>query len=88
MRCLIAYDICEPRRLQRVQRHLQQYARPLQRSVYLFEGNEADFSRCLTGLEQRIDAHHDDIRIYGIARMSQLQSIGAGLNPEGIWLSS
>jgi CRISPR/Cas system-associated endoribonuclease Cas2 len=40
MRYLIAYDISESRRLQRVQRHMQQYARPLQRSVFLYEGNE------------------------------------------------
>lgn len=87
MRYLIAYDISEPRRLQRVQRHMQQYARALQRSVFFYEGNEADFQRCLAGLRERIDPRHDDVRIYGIGALNQWLMAGRNLNPEGVWLS-
>jgi CRISPR-associated protein Cas2 len=87
MQCLIAYDISDSRRLQRVHRHLQQYARAIQRSVFLFEGEQADFDRCFAGIEQRINRHHDDVRVYAISTLSQLITAGRPLNPEGIWLS-
>lgn len=88
MRCLIAYDISDPRRLQRVHRHLQQYARPMQRSVFLFEGKQTDFDRCLAGLEERINRRQDDVRIYAIATPAKLITAGRPLEPEGILLSN
>lgn len=88
MRCLIAYDIADRRRLQRVQRHMQQYGRALQRSVYLFEGHDAVLARCLDGLKQRIDPTCDDVRLYAISQTARLLSAGRPLSLEGVWLGS
>jgi CRISPR-associated protein Cas2 len=87
MRYLITYDIADKRRLQKLQRHLQQCAIALQHSVYLFEGTPAQFAHCLNGIEQRIHAHHDDVRLYCIANLSHLRMEGRSAVPEGIWLS-
>lgn len=87
MRYLIAYDIRDPCRLRRVHRHLTQYARAIQYSVYLYDGNETGFARCVAGLHERIDPCHDDVRIYGIGAPGQLLTAGRELNPEGVWLS-
>ncbi|NDP59540.1 MAG: CRISPR-associated endonuclease Cas2 [Oxalobacteraceae bacterium] len=87
MRCLICYDIAESRRLQRVGRYMQQHARALQRSIFLFEDNDAAFECCLEGLRQRIDHQEDDVRIYVIGMLSQLTTTGIPLNPEGVWIN-
>lgn len=88
MRCLIAYDIADARRLQRVQRHMQQHARALQRSVYLFEGHDAALARCLDGVKQRIDPACDDVRVYAISQTTRLLHAGKALSVDGIWLDS
>ena len=87
MRCLICYDITAPRRSQRVVRHMQQHARAVQLSIFLFEGNKAAFERCLDGLKKRIDPKKDDVRIYAIGSPTQLIMAGLPLEPEGVWLS-
>jgi CRISPR-associated endonuclease Cas2 len=87
MRYLITYDIVDARRSQRVQRHLQQCARALQRSVYLFEGSAAQFTLCLSGIDARIDPHHDDVRLYAIANMASLRLEGRTTLPEGVCIS-
>lgn len=40
-RFLIAYDICSPKRLARVARRLERFATRVQKSVFLYEGEEA-----------------------------------------------
>ncbi|MCG9059794.1 CRISPR-associated endonuclease Cas2 [Laribacter hongkongensis] len=87
MRCLIGYDIADARRLRRVQRHLSQYARPLQRSIYLLEGTEALLSCCQDGLQQRIDPTRDDVRLYSLTQDTRLLSAGRLFTPDGVWLS-
>lgn len=54
MHFLIAYDIAQPRRLQRVARLLERHAVRCQKSVFLYEGDAAsiksllaDVSRCM-----------------------------------------
>lgn len=59
MRCLIAYDVRDSRRLRKIQRWLQQHAHPLQRSVWLFDGGEAGWAQCLQGMQQRLDPQAD-----------------------------
>ena len=88
MRYLIAYDIADSRRLQKLQRHMQQYAQSLQRSVYLFEGSEANFNQCLAGIVKRIHPQHDDVRIYAISTPSRLLCKGRNVNTDGVWVSS
>lgn len=87
MRCLIAYDIADPRRLRRVQRHLAQHARPLQRSVYLFDGTDGLLARCVDGLQARIDPACDDVRLYALTQDARLLGAGRPLTPDGVWLA-
>lgn len=88
MRYLIAYDIANKARLQRVQRHTQQYCQMLQLSVYLFDGPEAVFNRYKEQLEKLICHSEDDVRFYGIANLHCLQFFGASPQSDGIFLST
>lgn len=88
MRYLIAYDIANKARLQRIQRHTQQYCRMIQLSVYLFDGSEAVFNRYKEQLEKLICHAEDDIRFYGIASMNCMQLFGASPETEGFFLST
>ena len=57
MNCfVVAYDIAEPRRLQRVHRLLCKYAAPLEYSVFLLVGATSDKDRCLAEVAQVIKA--------------------------------
>ena len=47
MNFLIAYDICHPRRLRRIARRMERVAIRLQKSVFLYEGDEAGVQRVL-----------------------------------------
>lgn len=85
MNCwLIAYDITHGRRLQRVYRHLCGYASPIEYSIFLLSGSQADLDRCMAELGKLIDARKDDLRCYPLpARGLQLR-IGKATLPDGI----
>lgn len=87
MKCLIAYDIFDPRRVQKVHRYLLQYCQPLQKSVMLFDGTDSAFAQCLAGLKNRLDTRVDDVQIYRISQAQQLQFFGKPRQLDGIWLS-
>jgi CRISPR-associated protein Cas2 len=48
MRYLIAYDICDPKRLRKAARLIERYSLRCQKSVYLFEGTEETLTDLLT----------------------------------------
>src|SRR5438105_1790499 len=56
MAYLIAYDIADPRRLQRLARYLERLAVRCQKYVFLFQGEEAALVALLDQAAQRIDA--------------------------------
>ena len=64
---LIAYDITNPRRLQRFQRQAARIAAQLQRSVYLFQGRGTALQRALPALMDHFCPHADDLRLYPLA---------------------
>lgn len=88
MRYLIAYDVANKSRLQRIHRHTQQYCHMIQFSVYLFDGSDAVFDRYKEQLEKLICPSEDDIRIYGIANLDCLQFFGVSPETDGIFISS
>lgn len=72
---LIAYDIRDPRRLQRLHRALRAEALAVQRSLFLVAGSVPVVERLLDRLETLIDPREDDLRAYPVAA------------PDGLWLS-
>lgn len=46
MHFIIAYDVTSPSRLQRLHKALCEYALPIQKSVFLLMGSEAQFAKC------------------------------------------
>lgn len=81
---LIAYDICEPRRLQRVHRYLKRHAIPLQYSVFVTRANAAQLGNLRAGLAQIINAKVDDVRIYHIPDRTEAHTLGRMMLPEGV----
>lgn len=84
MKWLIAYDICCPKRLQRVYRSLCNHALPLQNSVFLLTGSETDYQSCHEALMQRIDLKEDNLRIYALPEHTPIHYFGKSPMPEGI----
>lgn len=72
---LIAYDIADPRRLQRLHRALRKEAMAVQRSVFLIEGSVSRVEGLMDEWERLLDPHQDDLRAYPIDQ------------PERLWLS-
>lgn len=73
---LLAYDIRDPKRLQRVHRFMTRYMYRLQYSVFV--GHLSDHGRAtvMSGVANRINAHTDDVRLYRLP--SNLWADGMG----------
>ena len=74
---LIAYDVCERTRLQRLQRWLRRHATYLQESVAIFHGDAAALSRLIEGLRERVHLRADDLRIFPIHSPDDLWLFGS-----------
>jgi CRISPR-associated protein Cas2 len=84
---LIAYDICNPRRLQRVHAFLKKRALRVQHSVYLALLTAAERNALAGSLEAIIDPDSDDVRLYSLAGASEPVWIGANPLPDGVQIS-
>lgn len=73
---LTCYDVAEKRRRQRLHRHLRQQAQPLQKSVFLVEGNRHQVDVVLNRVAKIIHDREDDVRAYPIQHPSQLWLYG------------
>lgn len=74
-RHLVAYDICNPKRLRRVARHLEKQAVRCQKSVFIYQGTAATLQRLLDQLDKLIDPSVDLIQAWKLApRQSALGS--------------
>lgn len=82
---IICYDICDPRRLNRIYRALCKRAWPIQYSVFLFTGDRRQLRACLQELQALMDPREDDIRAYPLPRRGLHWSLGQSLLPEGIY---
>ena len=72
---LIAYDIADPRRLQRLHRALRKEALAVQRSLYLLAGSVSRVEGLMDQWEALLDPQQDDLRAYPVEA------------PERLWLS-
>ncbi|GGZ97238.1 CRISPR-associated endonuclease Cas2 [Ignatzschineria ureiclastica] len=62
---LVSYDICEPRRLQRIHKLLKAWGIPLQKSVFIVDSSR-DIVQLKQLLLETMDQSEDDIRLYPI----------------------
>ena len=82
-RWLLAYDIADPKRLQKVWRHLRQEGIRLQHSVYLIRADRAQLEEVLIRLRTLIDAKADDVRVYPITENTRIWGLGTQFNNDG-----
>ncbi|MDX1606543.1 MAG: CRISPR-associated endonuclease Cas2 [Candidatus Competibacterales bacterium] len=83
---LIAYDIADPHRLNRVARFLTKCAVRIQYSVFAAEFTRTQLDDTLEGLRALIDPREDDIRAYPLPRVGQVALMGRQLFPDDILL--
>jgi CRISPR-associated protein Cas2 len=83
---LIAYDITNPRRLQRIHRRLREHAVPVQYSVFAARCSAAKLGDIRALLATLIDKREDDVRFYPIPEPAQLFVFGRKALPEGLCL--
>ena len=85
---LVAYDICEPRRLRRVHRLLRKEGVAAQYSAFTVEANDEQIDRLLERLRTLIDERADDVRAYHVPASCTVWSLGVQHWPDGICLSA
>ncbi len=61
---VVAYDICNPRRLRRVAKVLEDYGRRVQKSVFEVEVGPSSFRELRLRLESEIEPQEDGVKYY------------------------
>lgn len=76
-RWLLAHDIKDKKRLQRVWRYLSQEGVRLQYSVYVVAGSRAHLEGVLERLRELVDAKVDDVRVYPLTSNTRIWGLGS-----------
>lgn len=82
-RWLLAHDIRDKRRLQRVWRFLRQEGVRLQYSVYLLAGTRQHVENIIDRLRDLIDEAADDVRVYPLTENTRIWGLGTQFNDDG-----
>ncbi len=85
---LVAYDVCQPRRLHSVHRQLRKEGVPAQYSAFTVEADDEQIERLMKRLRLLIDEREDDLRAYHLPASCSVWSLGAQHWPDGICLSA
>lgn len=85
---LLCYDIRNPRRLLRVHRRSRRVGVALQYSVFYLELSRSRLNDFLEQLRLVIDESEDDVRVYQISGLHEIQQIGCGMIPAGVLVLS
>lgn len=85
---LLAYDIRDPKRLQKVHYYLRKRALAAQLSVFFLHTSEDGLVTVLDGVASRIDPRQDDVRAYPIQHPGDIwlggrAAVGGGLLKTG-----
>ncbi len=80
---LLAYDIANPKRLTQVHRTVRSRGLPLQYSVFLIPGTAAAIDALLAELDGIIEPAEDDIRVYPLPRVLDVEHYGRQWLPAG-----
>jgi CRISPR-associated protein Cas2 len=86
-RWLLAHDIRDKKRLQKVWRYLSQEGVRLQYSVYLIAGTRQQAEKIIEHLRLIIDERADDVRIYPLTENTRIWGLGLQFNDHGNTLS-
>ncbi|GIW83334.1 MAG: hypothetical protein KatS3mg105_5141 [Gemmatales bacterium] len=78
MNFIIAYDICEPKRLKRVAQQLERDARRVQKSVFMFTGTRRQLEGVIRGVMQIIDPSCDRVQAWPIRTSTRSCRADAG----------
>ena len=82
-RWLLAHDIADPKRLQKVWRYLRQEGVRLQYSVYLISGNRQHVDKVLSRLRALINEKADDVRVYAMTENTRIWGLGTQFDDGG-----
>lgn len=82
---LIAYDIVNPKRLQRLHRFLLKVGVPIQYSIFYATMDDRAMMRCLDEAAQLIDPKVDDLRCYALPQRGVRARLGKASLPMGIY---
>jgi CRISPR-associated protein Cas2 len=82
---IICYDVCQAKRLTKLYRILFAAAQPMQYSVFLFFGDDAELLQLHRKMLRVIKANIDDLRIYPLNGQSNLYWAGRTLLPTGVF---
>lgn len=82
-RWLLAHDVRDKKRLQRVWRYLRQEGVRLQYSVYLLAGTRHQVEAIIERLREIIDERADDLRIYPMTANTRIWGLGTQFNDDG-----
>ena len=85
---LIAYDISDPKRLNRVHRFVIKHCVPVQYSLYYFEGSTRAVEGLLKEMQNLIKPEADDVRAYPLPPTPDIVTLGRGSLPATIQLLS
>ncbi len=83
---IIAYDIAEPRRLQRVHKYLAKRSYALQYSVFVADLTRMEFESLKAELAKLIDPLKDDVRFYAAPPGADVKMTGRTRLPDGVLL--
>lgn len=81
---IIAYDVRDRKRLQRLYKCVRQEAYALHESVFLFRGTAVQLKAFEAKMKQRIRKNEDDLRIYPVSASAMFAFVGIGINEPGI----
>ncbi len=83
---LIAYDIADPQRLNRVARFMCKHACRVQYSVFVIQITPARLNLLLEALAELIEPAEDDVRAYPLPRECEVALLGRQLFPDDVLL--
>ena len=83
---LVAYDIREQRRLQRVHRYLKKRAVPVQYSVFVARTSANGVRRIRDELAEIIDQRVDDVRFYQLPEQPSVVTLGKRMIGDSVQL--
>lgn len=79
---LIAYDVMESGRLNRIRHLLKGYSTGGQKSVYECFLSEGDLKALLAGLSDLIDESEDRVHLFPMDGRSRTHTLGIGVQPK------
>lgn len=82
---LIGYDVRNRSRLQKIHRKMMGYAVPVQYSIFLFTGTDAELKKCIATVKPTLDLKVDDLRCYQLPTHGFRGRLGTAVLPDGVF---